>query len=197
MSYTVTTYSNQDLPSEGRGQDAFASGWAFDEAFNTALDWHQREMERNYSAADFDDEEAYDSDECPYDEDELALEKAENVAFSLGNLNCMLYMALMDKAISYPVSKPYSKAAYEAAAKKVEALEVSVLDLPRHKWYGLGVGPKTGEFIIDWMITLVRDCEEAYLVLADIPYYDKARAQIKAHKETRAKAEAERISFRF
>ena len=196
MSRITTTYSNQDLPSFGQGQDAFASRWAYDQAFNAALDWHQREMERNYSAEDFEDAEDHDDQDCPYDEDDLALDKAEAVAFSLGNLNCMLYMALLDKALSYPKSKPYSKAAYEAAAKKVEALEVSVLDLPGHKWYGLGVGPKTGEFICDWMITLVRDCEEAYRLLADIPYYDKARAQIKAHKETRAKAEAERISFR-
>ena len=170
MSYTVTTYSDND------------------QAFRTALDWHQREMQRNYSAADFDDE-ANEAEDCPYDEDDLALDKAEAVAFSLGNLNYMLYMALMDKVHSYPKSQSYRAAAYEATAKKVEALEVSVLDLPGHKWYGLGVGPKTGEFVVDWMLTLVRDCDDAYLVLADIPYYDKARAQIKAHADNRAKAE--------
>jgi hypothetical protein len=170
MSYTVTTYSDKD------------------QAFNAALDWHQREMMRNYSAADFDDEA--NEQECPYDEVDLALDKAETLAASLGNLNSMLCQALRDKAHSYPPSQPYRAAAYEATAKKVEALEVSVLDLPGHKWYRLGVGPKTGEFVVDWMLTLVRDCEEAYFVLADIPYYNKARAQIKAHKETRAKAEA-------
>lgn len=178
---------------------------AYDQAFQTALDWHQREMESNYSAEDFDDEEAYDSDECPFDEAELAelaLEKAENVVGCAGNLNSILCQVLRDKVHSYPKSKPYSAAAYEATLKKVEALEVSVLDLAPYQWHELGVGPKTGEFISDWMEKQVRDCEEAYLVLADCHLYADAalvdaRDQIKAHKETRAKAEAERISFRF
>jgi len=58
-----------------------------DEAFNTALDWHQREMESNYSAEDFDDaEDAEDAEDCPYDEGELALERAEDVVASLDNI---------------------------------------------------------------------------------------------------------------
>ena len=162
-----------------------------DQAFQTALNWHQREMESNYSAEDFDDSAGAAGlvDECPYDEDELALEKAENVVASLDSVNELLCQSLRDKIHSYPASKAYSATAYENTLKKVEALEVSVLDLPTYKWHQLGDDSNTGIFICDWMETLVRECDEAYLVLADCPEYADARAKILVHADTRAKAD--------
>jgi hypothetical protein len=159
------------------------------------LYWYQREMremESDFCEADFDDIAAPAGlVDCPFDEAELALEKAENVVASLDNLNSMLCQTLRDKVHSYPAARAYSAAAYEATLKKVEALEVSVMDLAPYQWHELGVGPKTGEFISDWMEKLIRDCDEAYLVLTDCgPAYTDARAQIKIHEETRTMKQA-------
>jgi hypothetical protein len=85
-------------------------------------------------------QQAFDSDNCPD-------------APCQNDANEPLYEALMNKAESYhPEEEIYKADAYARAAHKIADLTVSAFDLTDAQQRRLGVGPKTNQFIYQWIL---------------------------------------------
>lgn len=82
--------------------------------------------------------------------------------------NQLIYQALLDKAASYPIYKPYQAKAYKAAAEVVKNLEHSLYE--SHNGLG-GLGDKTHDFIISTVVA-TRSKLGKCLVTANQPVYD-------------------------